>query len=181
MLTDAADITFDHPTPDQFELIYQWFTKPHVAQYFDDPETGRSIPDLKNYLAGNDYFFTPWLAYYKDTPFAYLMTAEVKKHETGLWSKWREKKGKTYSMDILIGEDEFLGKGMSPILIQKFIQDNFQHAAAMLIDPELRNIHAIHVYEKAGFIIVDQFKGEHGRFAGIPHLMMKLKLSSEQK
>ena len=173
------DVTFKHPTKDQFELIYSWFAKPHVSEFFDDPETGRSIPDLLNYLSGKDYFFTPWLACENDKPFAYIMTAEVKRHETGIWSKLREKKGKTYSMDMLIGDEAFLGKGMSHLLIKKFIAEHFQHAAAFLIDPELRNIHAIHVYEKAGFVIVDQFRGEHGRYAGIPHIMMKLKLSSD--
>lgn len=176
MEASIDQVTFKHPTKEQFELIYNWFKKPHVSEFFDDPETGRSIPDLQNYLAGKEYFWTPWLAYYQKTPFAYLMTASVKKHETGIWSKWREKNGKTYSLDLLIGEEEFLGKGMAHLLIIKFIKERFPHADAFLIDPELRNIHAIHVYEKAGFVIVEEFKGEHGQFAGIPHVMMKLKL-----
>ncbi len=176
MQNSIENVSFKHPTPDQFPLIYGWFAKPHVSDFFDDPEVARYIPDLQNYFAGKDYFLTPWLAYYLETPFAYIMTAEVKKRDPGLWSKWREKKGKTYSMDLLIGEDEFLGKGMSHLLIKKFITENFKHAAAFLIDPELRNLHAIHVYEKAGFVIVDEFKGEHDRFAGIPHIMMKLVL-----
>lgn len=169
-------VSFKHPTKDHFEMIYNWFKKPHVSEFFDDPETGRSIPDLQNYLTGKDFFWTPWLAYYDDKPFAYMMTARVRKNETGIWSKWREKKGRTYSLDMLIGEEDFLGKGMSHLLIKKFIAEKFKTAAAFLIDPELRNLHAIHVYEKAGFVIVDEFKGEHGQFAGIPHIMMKLKL-----
>lgn len=177
MQPSYADMTFKHPTKDQFELIYNWFKKQHVSEFFADPETDRSIADLQNYLAGKDYFWTPWLAYYQQTPFAYLMTARVKKNETGLWSKWREKHGKTYSLDLLIGEETFLGKGMSHLLIKHFIHKKFSHATAFLIDPELRNIHAIHVFEKAGFVIVDEFKEEHGQFAGIPHIMMKLKLS----
>lgn len=169
-------VHFRHPHQGQFELIYRWFMKPHVREFFDDPETGRSLPDLQHYLAGEDHFWTPWLAYHDKTPFAYLMTALVKKRETGIWAKWREKEGKTYSLDLLIGEDAFLGQGMSHLLIQKFIKDKFSHATAFLIDPELRNLHAIHVYEKAGFNIVEEFKGEHGEFAGIPHVMMKLVL-----
>jgi RimJ/RimL family protein N-acetyltransferase len=177
MQASIDNVRFKHPTKDQFELIYSWFKKPHVSEFFDDPETGRSIPDLQHYLAEKDYFWTPWLAYYDEQPFAYLMTARVRKNETGVWSKWREKRGRTYSLDLLIGEEAFLGKGMSHLLIKKFIQTKFKHAAAFLIDPELRNLHAIHVYEKAGFVIVDEFKGEHGQFAGIPHVMMKLKLT----
>jgi RimJ/RimL family protein N-acetyltransferase len=179
METSLDEVTFKPPEKNQFELIYHWFKKPHVSQFFDDPDTGRSIPDLQNYLMGKDHFWTPWLAYYQKIPFAYLMTAQVKKDETGIWRKWREKKGKTYSLDMLIGEEKFLGKGMSHLLITKFITEKFQHAAAFLIDPELRNIHAIHVYEKVGFVIVDEFKGEHDQFSGIPHVMMKLKLGKK--
>lgn len=170
------DITFKHPTRDQFQLIYNWFEKPHVKEFFDDPETGRSVPDLQNYLLGKEHFWTPWLAYHRDIPFAYLMTALVKKHESGLWSKWRAEHGKTYSLDMLIGDEAYVGKGMSHLLIKKFIAAKFKHAAAFLIDPELRNVRAIHVYEKAGFVIVDEFRAEHGRFAGVPHIMMRLTL-----
>ena len=171
------EVSFKHPNRDQLPLIYNWFKKPHVSEFFDDPETGRSIPDLLNYFAGKDHFFTPWLAYLGETPFAYLMTAEVQKNETGIWEKWREKSGKTYSLDMLIGDEELLGKGFSHEVIKKFIREHFQHAAAFLIDPELRNLRAIHVYEKAGFAIVDEFKGEYGQYAGVPHVMMKLKLT----
>jgi len=177
MQISMDDVSFFHPQPSQYDLIYHWFTKPHVNEFFDAPKTERAIPDLKNYLQGRAYFWTPWLAAYQGKPFAYFMTARVRKNETDIWAKWREKKGRTYSLDFLIGEEAFLGKGMSHLLIKKFIKEKFPHAAAFLIDPELRNIHAIHISEKVGFVIVEEFKGEHGPHTGVTHLMMKLKIS----
>jgi hypothetical protein len=43
MVTSVDDIIFKHPEPSQFELIYNWFKKPHVSQFLDDPDTGRSL------------------------------------------------------------------------------------------------------------------------------------------
>lgn len=167
------EITFKHPGREHLSIIFEWFKKPHVSEFMEDPEIGRAMPDLQNYISGNDYFFTPWLVFLNNKPVAYFSTAEVQKHEAGVWSKWREKTGRTYSLEVLIGDEALLGKGLAHQIITKFIEDEFPKAKAFLVDAELRNLRAIHVFEKAGFVIVDEFKVEHGRFVGMPHVMMK--------
>lgn len=174
-------ITFKHPEKKDLNLILAWFNKPHVREFFDDPETEKTIPDLKNYLANKPHFITHWVGYYDQKPFAYLLTSEVKEGENTIYSKWGEKLGSTYTLDLLIGEEKFLGKGLSHLLIKKFIHDQLPHASAVLIDPEVRNTKAIHCYEKAGFIKVEKFLPEVGKFgAGIPHVLMKLNLKVEK-
>lgn len=151
-----------------------------MKEFFGDPTIGKTIPDLKNFLSGKPHFTTHWIAYYNQSPFAYLLTSVVTVDQVDIYGKWREKEGKTYTLDLLIGEEEFLGKGLSHLMIEKFINDQFPNAAAFLIDPETRNTQAIHVYEKTGFVKVEEFCPEPGRFAaGIPHVMMKLNLKTD--
>lgn len=174
-------VTFKHPEKYELPCILTWFNKPHIQEYFDHPETGKTIPDLKNYLSGKPHFITHWIAYHDQVPFAYLLTSEVMADENNIYGKWREKEGKTYTLDLLIGEEEFLGKGLSHLMIKKFIHDQFLAATAFLIDPETRNTKAIHVYEKAGFIKAEEFRPGSGQFAtGLPHVLMKLNLKFEK-
>lgn len=176
-LLELSKITFAHPKNSHFALVLNWFYEPHVREYFDDPLTGNSIPGLRNYLDGKEYFFTPWMAFYEDRPFAFLMTAEVKAEGSDpIWRQWRESTGKTYSLDLFIGEEKFMGRGFGHLLIKKFIGDYFQHAHAFLIDPEARNTRAIHVYEKAGFTKVAEFVPKSGQHAGLKHILLKLSL-----
>lgn len=171
-------ITFKNPSKADFQLIYDWFIKLHVQKWFDHPETGKTIKDLKNYLEGKEHLFTPWLACHEKKPFAYLMTSVVTEEEMksgSIYGKWREKTGETYTLDIFIGEEAFIGKGLAPKLIKKFIETQFPHTAAFLIDPEIKNTHAIHVYEKSGFTKVDEFAPDEGQFSNVKHVMMKYK------
>ena len=76
-------------------------------------------------------------------------------------------------LDVLIGEEKFLGKGLSHRMILEFLRDKFPHVSKVLIDPEASNTKAIHVYEKAGFKKVEQFIPDYNP---TPHWMMHLKM-----
>lgn len=171
-----AEISFRHAKNDDFLLIQEWFVKPHVCEYFDDPETGRSIPDLKKFLSGDDSFWQHWVGCYAGRPFMYLMTSEVQPDEKGIWGKWPAPHGQTYTLDLFIGEEEFLGKGLAHEYILMFIHTKFTHANAFLIDPEIANKRAIHIYEKVGFKKVDDYSPDDGQFAGVPHILMRLEM-----
>ncbi len=63
---------------------------------------------------------------------------------------------------------------MACVLIQDFIFNQYSHADVMMIDPELNNTKAIHVYEKVGFKKVEAFCPA---FNPKPHVMMHLNIS----
>lgn len=171
-----VNISFRHAKSDDFVLIREWFGRPHVSEYFDDPQTGRSVPDLKKFISGETSFWVHWVGCYEACPFMYLMTSEVCADDDGIWGKWREDEGQTYTLDLFIGNEEFMGHGLAHLCIRKFIHECYPLAAAFLIDPELKNKRALHVYEKAGFKRVESFTPNEGVFAGVPHVMMKLAL-----
>ena len=83
-----------------------------------------------------------------------------------------EPQGKTWTIDFMIGEESFLGRGLSYKALSKFM-DQMDDVEAFLIDPEVSNTKAIHVYEKAGFVKIDRFTSKSGYFSGIEHILMK--------
>lgn len=50
-----------------------------------------------------------------------------------------------------------MGKGLAVPMTQEFLTRHFSHTVKVFIDPEATNTRAIHVCEKAGFKIIDQF------------------------
>jgi RimJ/RimL family protein N-acetyltransferase len=85
--------------------------------------------------------------------------------------KWYVEGKRTLTLDLLIGSEELLGKGLAGRMIQEFILDKFSDADFFIIDPAKSNPKAIHVYEKAGFEKVDEFCPSYDP---IPYLMMRL-------
>lgn len=76
-----------------------------------------------------------------------------------------------FTLDLLIGPKEFLGKGLSSKMIRAFILDKFSHADYFIIDPEKSNQKAIHVYENAGFKMIEEFCPAYNP---VPHIMMRM-------
>ncbi len=58
-------------------------------------------------------------------------------------------------------------------MIQNFLLQKFPDITDVFIDPAERNTKAIHVYEKAGFVKIEQFIPD---WCPIPHILMRLKM-----
>ena len=56
------------------------------------------------------------------------------------------------SIDLFIGEEEFIGKGLGPVIMMQFFKDHIASVYdACFVDPDTTNTSAIRAYEKAGF------------------------------
>lgn len=145
------------------DIILSWFEEPHVREFYYDDGLKNTLRNLDLYCSGiNDngsYTFDHWIAFYDNIPFAFLMTSAI----TGPYdpnadyNKWYVNGKKTFTLDLLIGNKDFLGRGIAHLMIQEFILKHFSSADYFIIDPELSNTKAIHVYEKTGFKKVDEF------------------------
>lgn len=156
------------------KLIQDWLKKDHVREFWNDG--GVTLNDLDAFLSGKNSEFHHWVAFYESIPFAYLMTSEFIL-SPDIFAPWRDKEGKTMTLDFLIGESAFLGRGIAHKVIQQFLyQKRWQHLTSVLIDPEAKNTKAIHIYRKAGFEQVGEIIPSSGSFAGKNEIIMKLKL-----
>ena len=95
-----------------------------------------------------------------------------------IYTPWLDPNGKTLTMDFMIGDERFLGLGMSYLTLRAFMDSLKDQIAAFLIDPAASNTQAVAIYEKAGFVKVSEFTRTNGYFEGQPHFMMKFETRS---
>ena len=114
-----------------------------------------------------------WIAYDRDNPFAFFITSTVSKPDDEL-TCWCSEEGLAITLDMLIGDTLYLGKGLSSVVIREFLLSQFPQAVEVLIDPEATNLRAVHVYQKVGFSILDEFIPSHSPNL---HYMMRLSMN----
>lgn len=133
-----------------------------------------------------EYSFEHWIAYIGNQPFGFLMTSTVEGpyDSNDPVDKWYEEGKKTITLDLLIGAEGCLGKGLGHRMIQEFLIAKFSDVDKVLIDPSVSNTRAVHVYEKAGFRKIEQFPQQHDdpNLCWMMHLEIKdLKKMIEEK
>ncbi len=174
------NMKFEKLTLQYKELLLDWLNQPHVAEFYYGDGLKNTLNNIDLYCKGINhngrYCFDHWLTFYDSLPFAFLMTSPI----TGPYNakddynQWYQQGKKTFTLDLLIGDPAFLGKGLAHRMIQYFILDQYRDADFFIIDPEEFNTKAIHVYEKAGFEKIKRFCPDHNPK---PHIMMRLIVS----
>lgn len=153
-----------------YDLIYEWLHKEHVKPYFFGQGLQNTLNNLKLFVQGINhngrYEFAHWLANIDSKPFAFLMTSPVTVND-----HWYNQDSSTIMLDLLIGEEAYLGKGLAAEMIKAFIDSLPNTINRILIDPAEENTRAVHVYEKAGFNKIAEFKPD---YHPVPHWMMEL-------
>jgi len=168
----TKQFTFELATIKYQELIHSWLQQPHVMQWFCGQGLKNTIQELGQFLHDSS-IFQYWLAFDQNHPFALLITSSIDKPSDEL-TRWCSESGDAITLDILIGDPNYLGKGLAHRLIQDFLVNQFAHVKEVLIDPDMANLRAIHVYKKAGFKIVGEFVPSHSAQL---HYMMRLTMS----
>ncbi len=172
--------TFKPAVESQRELIHQWLQQDYISEWIHGQ-------GLQNTLSGLEKFFQyqakgealdrqtkitqHWIGYDGDKPFVYLLTSNVFKNTADPYAKYSELDGPAITLDIFIGNTEYLGKGLASTVIKEFLQSQFSDVSEVFIDPEKDNVRATHVYQKAGFRIVGEFIAP---WHPVPHHIMKL-------
>lgn len=165
---------FRKPDKEMIPMLQEWFQKPHIQEYWGtDDYTWNNL--VNNILYGKKDLFDYWVSYYDNEPLGLLLTTDATEGEPEHLMPFVEKTGVTLTLDVMIGNDDFLGKGFAAEMIKNFLDFLGTSVTAVLIDPESRNSKAIHVYQKAGFIIISKFSPLEGEFQGKEHFLMKWK------
>jgi len=165
-------LSFKPVSQKERSLVHAWLKQPYIAQWFYGQGLDNTIKHMDEFLHGSSHG-KYWIAYDKKTPFAFFITSFVDKPDDEL-TRWCSEEGDTITLDMLIGDSNYLGKGFAYLLIQEFLISQFPQVTEVLIDPEATNLHAIHVYKKVGFKIIEEFIPSHSPH---PHYMMRLNLN----
>jgi RimJ/RimL family protein N-acetyltransferase len=153
---------FEKLTSKHLDTIFRWLAEPFVQEFWDNTQAHKD--DIANFahgrktpsLYGNGKY-TYWIARSEDEPFALLMTIQetCKDNMEAIKRENLSKTGYTYSIDYMIGNQDYFGKGYGARTLAEFIDYFRAHvdpkADTFLIDPTYDNSRAKHVYMKAGF------------------------------
>jgi RimJ/RimL family protein N-acetyltransferase len=176
-ISNKNNLTFSIANVSHEALILKWLGKPHVNEFFHGEGLKNTISSLKKFVNKQDSPFDAWIAFCDDEPFGYLMTSTVKDSQANdqndPLAKWIEPGKKMITLDLLIGEEKYLGKGLATPMIKTFLQEKFPKVSIVFIDPECSNTKAIHAYKKAGFKKIDEFIAS---WNPVPHWLMIIKI-----
>jgi len=166
------------------ELVKKWRFKPHVKEYWDN--NPGMWENFENYLLGETAGFDYWIGWIEGNPFALLITSDAKEPDPQTHrldehrSRFSAPVGTTLLVDLLISEENYLGKGLGALTLKAFADSQPKYVTALMTDPATTDAKAIHIYEKAGFAIVDTFYPLTGQIhTKIPHHLMKLNIKHE--
>jgi RimJ/RimL family protein N-acetyltransferase len=182
-------IHFEKATHQHKDTIFQWLLEPHMVEFWDNSQEHKD--DIINFMDGrkvpSNYFcgtFLYWVCYIDDTPFAFLLSDIIRPDQDDLSALQRahmSKSGTTVGIDFGIGNPEFLGKGLAAPTLRTFMEFYSAHVDpktdTFFIDPDHKNLRAIHVYEKAGFELAGNFIMQNSTFfKGNQSLLMVKKM-----
>jgi|GEM_PF-270460 len=191
-MSNKASIHFKKASPEHKENIFQWLEEPHVKEFWDNSQNHRK--DILIFINGRkepspyfDGIFDYWIGLVNNEPYCLVMTSEIFPTQTDLVDVWREnlsKNGRTFSIDFMIGNRNYYGKGLaSPTLeaFTKFIQEKVDSFIdTFFIDPEESNARAKHVYAKAGFQCISDFHRDCNGDKDVRHFLMVKKIDTRK-
>lgn len=160
------------------KALFEWLNEPHVQEFWDNSQDHKD--DILIFMNGrkqpSNYFYglyNYWIGLADNVPYCLIMSLQEKPHYPmpALKKTYLSSQGNTYSLDFMIGNKDYVGKGLAGQTLAAFIDFMTEHfdsqADTFFIDPDVKNPKARHVYEKAEFRYVGDFIMEgNGVFSG---------------
>ena len=136
-------------TEEDLPLIAAWLAEPHVAEWWDDPET--ELAAIREHL--DSISVEPLIVELAGTPIGYLQTYDPHLEED---HPYQDQPFGTIGVDVTIGVADLVGAGHGSALVRQFVDQLFAEGTPrVIIDPDPKNLRAIRAYEKAGFRAFD--------------------------
>jgi RimJ/RimL family protein N-acetyltransferase len=154
VILDPEMIGFRPLEIDDLWLLHRWFAQGHVAAWYRD-EAGLSYDEVVAKYAPSIRGDEPvhgFIIAYDGRPIGQIQTYRIADFPT--YRGYIEIDGGMAGVDLLIGEPDYVHKGLGSHILCRFVRDivfGTYQATSCLIDPEVDNTVAIRSYEKAGF------------------------------
>lgn len=148
------NIRFASPTEQDLPLLHRWLNTPLLIDIWNSGNTisleevaAKYLPRIRG--EGPD---SPYLILCDEVPIGYI--------NTYLWSSFPEYQPflgtdeDSASLDVFIGEGEYRGRGIGPVMLRQFLKEIVfarEATASCIITPEVRHESALRSYERAGF------------------------------
>lgn len=160
-------------------LVKSWLQQDYVAKYWYGIGLEKTLKTIDRFVKGEEPLYKLWIAKYQNASFGFLMTSPVDiAQKRSIFFRFCNSNTIAITLDLLIGEPPFLGKGLSVPMIQQLLVQKYPDVTDVFIDPSLSNPSAVYVYKKVGFKPVDTFVPD---WCPTEHILMQLKMNKLKK
>jgi RimJ/RimL family protein N-acetyltransferase len=172
MNKDSLQFAFEQANHTHRPIIHGWLAQNYVQEWLNGTSLQWRVEDLDKSFQGSSEF-RHWVGLEQAAPFSYLLTYPIDQHTSSEYSKWLSTESLAITLDVIIGDLRYLGKGICPLMIREFLSKHYPSIHQVFAEPDCRNHRAIHVFEKAGFEQLDIFTPKHNP---VSHRLMRLEL-----
>ncbi len=149
MSTKRSEITFRPILDKDIPLVEKWIYQEHVLKWYHEPEEW--VREMKE-RNGEFSFLNHFIVYDEDKPFAFCQYYDCFDAQEDWYTV--DSIGHTYSIDYLIGDEMYLGKGYGKLIIAALMEkiSNHKNAKRIVAQPEKENIPSCKSLESNGFL-----------------------------
>lgn len=147
-------IQFASLNESHFTLIHQWFNKPHVQAFYSlrswtyDEVRKKLMPNLQG-----EKGMKCFIIYHGKHPVGYIQSYPIKGHPWEDQDLSDEVVQEAAGIDLFIGEEGYLGKGLGCEIINRFLEECiWPFYRYCLADPDVRNEASVRLFHKCEFI-----------------------------
>lgn len=150
---NKEDLIILQPVRDEdIPMIKQWLHKEYILKWYHEPDEWIREIEERN---GEFAFLNHYIVYQGNTPFAFCQYYDCYDAQ----EEWYvvDAPQKTFSIDYLIGESHYLGKGYGKAIVNALINKIKGHEGAqeIVVEPEKENIQSCKTLLSCGFIFND--------------------------
>lgn len=157
-------VEFTPLTAGDLGLVEEWLRRAHVARWWRD-DIGESLAEYRAALEGREPT-DHYLIVADGRPVGMIQTYLVSDYPE--WEAIVQVGEGVAGVDILIGEEELIGRGLGPRILTEFAGDVITSPAVIATVQE-ENRRSWRAFEKAGFRHVRDVEED-----GVPHRLMRL-------
>jgi aminoglycoside 6'-N-acetyltransferase len=156
MVEGQSSYDFRPVTEKDLPMIAGWLAEPHVAEWWDDPDT--EIAGIREHI--DSISVEPLIVELDGKPIAYLQSYDPHLEDG---HPYADQPFGTLGIDLSIGVPSLVGIGHGSAIVRQFVNELFAEGAPRVtIDPHPDNLRAIRAYEKAGFREIDRRSSIYG-------------------
>ncbi|WP_235911566.1 GNAT family N-acetyltransferase [Mesorhizobium xinjiangense] len=157
----AGRISFAPVTREHFDLIRLWLNRPHIRQWWGDPET--ELGYIREMVEGRDTT-RPFLIKLNEEPVGYIQywfVADNQAEDQVKQNPWlRQLPAQAVGVDLSLGEEHILSQAIGSTALRQFVATLLEMGHdTIIIDPDPNNRRAVRAYEKAGFRPIANLEG----------------------
>ena len=161
---DIGLINFRRLNVNDLDYMYKWLNHGYAAEWYGKKQfTMKEIEEKYLPYINNEKPTQAYLILYDDKPIGYIQTYRIQDYED--YAKAIDVDENASGLDLFIGEDDYIHKGLGKYIISKFL-DEIVFASydteSCILGPEPDNIAAIKTYEKVGFKHIKTVETEDG-------------------